>query len=201
MLSRKPKPRPKPRPNFRLLTELTKLGYAKIVGIDEVGRGAIAGPLVVAAIELPVKIIGITDSKLLTKFERERLAKQIHLSATQISFGQASASEIDQLGLTAATKLAYERALEAVEADLILTDFVRLPGRTYISQPQGDRYFYPVAAASIVAKVYRDQLMSIYHQASPQYGWATNVGYGTAEHHEALKVHGRCSLHRRGFLH
>ena len=137
----------KPQPNFELLADLQELGYQEIIGIDEVGRGALAGPLVVAAVELNKKIDSITDSKLISAAKRLTLAEQIQTLAVQTSFGLASVSEINELGLAAALKLAYERALAGVEADIILTDFVRLPGRKYISQPQGDRYFYPVAAA------------------------------------------------------
>ncbi len=206
MPSRKPAPVPKPslsqkwQPNYKLVAELQALGYQKIVGVDEVGRGALAGPLVVAAVELPVTIAGVTDSKLLPAEDRRTLAEQIHHHSRQKRLGIVSAQEIDTLGLAAATALAYTRALEFIEADIILTDFVRLPGRKFISQPKGDRYFYPVAAASIVAKVYRDQLMTVYHQARPQYGWARNVGYGTVAHKHALALHGHCDLHRLTFL-
>lgn len=202
MLSRKPPNHLKlrPRPNFALLAELKSLGYQKIIGVDEVGRGALAGPLVVAAVELNIRIDDVTDSKLLSAARRRIVAEQIHTLADQIGFGSASVEEINALGLSAALKLAYSRALAAVEADLVLTDFVRLPGRKFISQPQGDRYFYPTAAASIVAKVYRDQLMTVYHQAHPRYGWATNVGYGTAEHRAALQKIGPSDLHRLAFL-
>ena len=191
--------KPRPSPRFELISALTKLGYQKIVGIDEVGRGALAGPLVVAAVDLPIKIPGITDSKLLSISARENLAQQIHQLARQICFGQASVEEIDMLGLTKATGLAYSRALESIQADLILTDFVRLPGRKFISQPQGDRYFYPTAAASVVAKVYRDQLMRQQHQNYPHYGWLTNVGYGTPFHRQAIRQYHLTPLHRKSF--
>ncbi|HSX42344.1 MAG TPA: ribonuclease HII [Candidatus Saccharimonadales bacterium] len=204
----KPKPLPqqpaswraKSAPNFELLAELQAAGYQKIIGIDEVGRGALAGPVIVAAVELNQRVDGITDSKLLPKAQRQTLAVQIHGLASQISFGSASVGEIYELGLSAGLKLAYERALEQIETDLILTDFVRLPGRKFIAQPQGDRYFYPTAAASIVAKVYRDQLMRVYHQLHPDYGWDTNVGYGTSGHQKALREFGPTALHRITFL-
>src|SRR5579864_6840916 len=122
-------PKPKWQPNFELLGELQALGYRRIVGIDEVGRGALAGPLIVAAVELPVKISGITDSKLISIINRRTLAEQIHQLASQISFGTSSVEEINSLGLSAATQLAYDRALSVIKADLILTDFVRLPSR------------------------------------------------------------------------
>lgn len=192
--------KPKPQPNFGLLLELKKLGYRKIVGIDEVGRGAIAGPLVVAAVELNIEIADITDSKLLSPLQREILAHLIHQQAAQISFGLASVAEINQIGLAGALKLAYQRAIEDVEADLFLTDYLQLPGYKFITQPQGDRYFYPTAAASIVAKVYRDQLMSVYGQIHPEYHWHQNAGYGTVGHFRAIKTLGPTPLHRLNFL-
>lgn len=190
----------KPPPNFQLITELQARGYKKIIGVDEVGRGALAGPLVVAAVELPIQVSGVHDSKLINRIHRQTIAEQVHGAARQLQFGLVTAKEIDEVGLAAALKLAYERALHALEADIILTDFVRLPGRKFISQPQGDRYFYPVAAASIVAKVYRDQLMQVYHHAHTGYGWAQNVGYGTAGHRAAIAQLGATTVHRRSFL-
>lgn len=195
-----PRSAPKPPPNFALIRSLQKLGYKRIVGVDEVGRGALAGPLIVAAVELPNKVDGITDSKLLSPNQRVGLAKQISQLAVQNQFGQANVEEIDNLGLAAALQLAYRRALAGIEADLILTDFIRLPGFKYISQPQGDRYFYSTAAASIVAKVHRDNLMCQFHNQFPHYGWRTNVGYGTIFHRRALLIHGPTKLHRQSFI-
>jgi len=186
-------------PDFNLVGQLRALGYQRIVGIDEVGRGAIAGPLVVAAVEINFKIVGVNDSKLILNPKRRTLAEQIHRQASQISFGLVSNAEIDRLGLSAAQRLAYDRALTNIKADLILTDNYPLLGGHYCRAIKGDRLFYPTAAASIVAKVYRDQLMRVYHQFHPGYGWVTNVGYGTVEHRAALADMGRCSLHRLTF--
>lgn len=190
------------RPRPRFVKDLRLLGYKTIVGIDEVGRGALAGPLVVAAVEIYQPINGINDSKLLSAQKRELLAHQIHYSALQISFGIASNDEIDQLGLAAAQRLAYERALADISVDLLLTDRVHPAGvPRFISAIRGDSLFYPVAAASIVAKVYRDRLMSVYHQAHPEYCWRQNAGYGTLAHKKALDAIGPCPLHRQSFLH
>lgn len=188
-------------PNFSLVAALGQFGHKRIVGIDEVGRGALAGPLVVAAVELNQKIDGITDSKLLLPLQRRFLAEKIHQQASQIRFGSVSAQEIDALGLAAAQRLAYNRALENIHADLILTDHYRLPGRRHLKAVQGDRLFYPVAAASIVAKVFRDQLMAVYAGFYPAYGWHRNVGYGTAAHRrEIMKKGSVATLHRESFV-
>jgi ribonuclease HII len=190
-----------PKPDFSLLQDLYSLGYKKIVGLDEVGRGAIAGPIVVAAIELPVKIENITDSKLLSRANREYLFNRIIKSAPQLSIGTASNEEIDQLGISAAQALAYERALHAIDADLLLTDFYTPPtNHRYIKSIKGDQVFYPTAAASIAAKVYRDQLMRVYDRFFPDYGWRSNVGYGTKQHLDAISSYKITNLHRVTFL-
>lgn len=117
-----------------------------------------------------------------------------------IRFGQASCQEIDTLGMAAALRIAYERALQGVTADLVLTDHIKLPtNHRFIRATLGDSLFYPVAAASIIAKTYRDQLMRAYHAFYPEYGWESNVGYGTAFHFEALQQHGYSPLHRTSF--
>lgn len=188
-----------PRPNFDLREDLFLAGYRKIIGVDEVGRGAIAGPLVVAAVEIYEFLPGVRDSKLLTKAKRSSVVNQIHRFSLTTRFGVVNHDEIDALGLTAAQKLAYERAIDNLDADLFLTDFVSLPQRKYIKAVKGDQLFYPVAAASIVAKVYRDQLMSVYAEAWPNYGWQQNVGYGTTSHRQAIQNFGLSPLHRQTF--
>ncbi|MDP3992703.1 MAG: ribonuclease HII [bacterium] len=189
------------RPRPRFVKDLQLLGYERIVGVDEVGRGALAGPLVVAAVEIYQPINGINDSKLLTRAKRELLSDLISQSAKQVRFGQASNLEIDELGLAAAQRLAYERCLDGMSFDLALTDFYALKGIKHLKAIKGDQLFYPVAAASIVAKVHRDQLMSVYHQAHPDYLWADNAGYGTRAHKKALGSIGPSPLHRQSFLH
>ncbi len=187
-------------PRHEFVKAVQRLGYDKIVGVDEVGRGALAGPVVVGAVELNHPIDGINDSKLLTGSRRTELAALIARHARQISFGQASNEEIDQLGLGAALKLAYHRCLDRIEFDLVLTDHYALKRITHLRAVRGDSLFYPVAAASIVAKVYRDQLMSVYHQFHPQFNWRKNVGYGTLEHRQLVNKIGPSPLHRRSFL-
>jgi len=199
-----PQPRnrslPPSRPDFKLVKELVDKGYRRIVGLDEVGRGAIAGPIVVGAVEILVEIDGINDSKVLSRIKRERLFKLICRLARQVKFGVCQAEEIDSLGLSRALALAYERAIAQTKADLYLTDAWRLPNLPFLSLVRGDRYLYLVSAASISAKVFRDQLMTLYDRFAPQYGWKNNVGYATDHHRRQLAEHGLSPLHRRSFL-
>ena len=155
----------------------------------------------VAAVEIYKKIDGIHDSKLLSKRQRTVTAEIIAQQAKQIRFGVAQSTEIDMLGLTKATELAYSRCLSQCLFDLILTDNVKIPSVKFLSSIKGDRFFYPVSAASIVAKVYRDQLMQIYSQSYPDFNWSKNVGYLTSEHMLAIRRKGISPLHRRIFLH
>lgn len=184
--------------DFRLLRDLLKK-YPHIVGVDEVGRGALAGPIVVAAIEITQEIPDIFDSKKIPRQKREFLAIEIIKKASQVKFGQASNYEIDSLGVSQALKLAYQRALENISADLVLTDNFFLPDSPHLRSLKGDQIFYPTAAASIVAKVFRDQLMRIYHGFYPRYDWINNVGYGTSRHYEGLRKYGISDLHRQSF--
>lgn len=188
------------KPRHQFVKEVQSLGYEKIIGIDEVGRGALSGPIIVAAVEIYEPVVGVNDSKLLSAKQRVLLANQITQNSKQLSFGQASNKEIDLLGLSAALELAYQRCLEHMIFDLALTDSYTLKEMTHIKAIKGDQLFYPVAAASIVAKVFRDQLMSVYHHFHPKYSWQKNAGYGTLEHKEALETVGLTSLHRISFL-
>jgi len=195
------RPRRPSRPSYQFLRSLYRLGYRRIVGVDEVGRGALCGPICVAAVELTKKVAGVTDSKLVAAHRRTSLCKLIKRAASQISLGWVSHREIDRFGVTKALGLAYERALEGIEADLILTDHYRLPAtKRFLKAAKGDRLFYPVAAASIVAKVCRDQLMKVYSLQFPQFGWGQNVGYDTAYHRQAIISYGPTQLHRQSFL-
>lgn len=187
------------RPNWPLYLSLKKLGFERIVGVDEVGRGALAGPIVVAAVEIDELIEGVTDSKLITRPRRATYDTNIRELAKQLSIGVATNEEIDSLGINEAQKLAYGRALEKISTDLVLTDFVHLDTHKYLTSVKGDQLFYPVSAASIVAKVYRDNLMYELHQQFPTYDWQNNVGYGTKKHLDAIKKNGLCSWHRRSF--
>jgi len=192
--------RPKVAPKFLTEVELrSSYGVQKLVGVDEVGRGALAGPLIVAAVEISAEIPGVTDSKLINPAARVILSQHIRIMAEQIRFGWATNREIDELGLAAAQRLAYQRALENVEAELVLTDNIALD-RPHIAKIRGDQYFYSVAAASIVAKTLRDTLMHSYHQFFPNYLWDNNAGYGTKAHFDAITRHGPTKLHRNSFL-
>jgi ribonuclease HII len=190
----------KNQPDPKFQNQLAKLGYRKIVGVDEVGRGAMAGPLVVAAVCLSRPIIGIDDSKRLSLERRRKLCWQILGGSINVSIGLVSNLEIDQLGLAKAQYLAYKRAIKKIKFDLLLTDNYLAPTSTkQIQAIRGDQLFYPVAAASIVAKCYRDQLMKTYHNFWPEYDWKNNVGYGTKNHQQAIGKFGPTKLHRLTF--
>lgn len=174
-----------------------------VAGLDEVGRGAWAGPLVAAAVVLDpdYQLRGLRDSKVLLAAERERVAKRIRQRAVCWSIGVAEVGEINQLGLTGALHLAGSRALGDLSEDCVqvlldgkhnyLTD--EYPCETIID---GDALEQCIAAASIIAKVYRDQLMRELHQEFPEYGFALHKGYGTPQHRRALAEHGPSDLHR-----
>jgi len=180
-------------------------GIARLAGVDEAGRGPLAGPVVAAAVILAPgsRIAGVDDSKALAPEERERLYEEIGRRALAVGVGQADAVTIDRINVLEATRLAMRLALGQLgpEPEFVLTDFVHLPDLPY---PQrglvgGDRRSASVAAASIVAKVTRDRLMVEADQEYPQYGFARHKGYATAEHLAALTRHGPCPLHRRRF--
>lgn len=175
-----------------------------IVGIDEVGRGCLAGPLVAGAVMLAEPIAGLRDSKKLTKLQRAKFDVIIRTQAVAYGLGWASVDEIDTLGLTAAVGLAMQRALDAITAayEEIVIDgnhnfmAANPKSRCLIG---ADDLIPEVSAASIIAKVARDTFMQEISQQYPAYGFAQHVGYGTAAHRAALKLHGICDLHRRSF--
>lgn len=177
----------------------------KICGIDEAGRGPLAGPVVAAAVILPSWpfLPGIRDSKTLTFTQRERLYQQIHSVAEGIGIGIVSPQEIDRMNILEATQRAMEMALAALDTtpDLVLVDGNRVPPLPYPHRAvvDGDTLCYLIAAASIVAKVFRDRLMLEYDLLYPQYGFARHKGYGTPEHLRALQEYGPCPIHRRSF--
>ncbi len=182
-----------------------RAGFQHIAGVDEVGCGSLAGPVVAAAVVLPVEggVKGAVDSKLLSPSERERIAEEVLEKATAVGIGAASAREIEHLNIRRATGLAMERALERlrVEPDCVLIDGRPQPALgDHVAIVKGDRKCHSIACAAIVAKVTRDRLMARLSRNYPDYGWDHNAGYGTKDHREALDQLGITPHHRRTFL-
>lgn len=180
-------------------------GPGLVAGVDEVGRGPLAGPVVAAAVILdeakPIK--GLADSKSLGPKTRERLAAQIKAHALCVSIAEASVAEIDQLNILGATMLAMKRAVEGLRLlpKMVLVDGNRLPVLQVPAEAivKGDAKVAAIAAASIVAKVHRDELLVQWHAQYPHYGFADHKGYPTPEHLAALRAHGACEIHRCSF--
>jgi ribonuclease HII len=195
------------RPRSRLAYEerLWGRGVSTVAGIDEVGRGPLAGPVIAAAVILPrgCAIDGAGDSKTLPSIRRMRIAEEIRLRALAVGIGAASVREIDTLNIAHATALAMRRALRALplEPDHVVVDGlpVRSLGREHEAVINGDGLVHTVGCASIVAKVFRDALMVRLANRYPGYGWSRNKGYGTPEHLSALRSLGPCAHHRRTF--
>lgn len=189
---------------WRFENEAYAQGYRAIVGTDEVGRGPLAGPVVAAAVVLPrgVEILGINDSKKLSEKRREALAEEIKAKALAYKIAEVSSAEIDRVNILHAAERAMKEAVEALPfGDYLLVDGqnqldVRLPVRNLIG---GDSISISIAAASIIAKVYRDHLMVQLDSVYPQYNFAQNKGYGTADHYAALQKYGPSTVHRRSF--
>lgn len=188
--------------------EYAAQGFASVAGVDEVGRGPLAGPVVCAAVIMPLEeslaIRGVDDSKKLSPKKREALAEQIKKVARAYAVSEVDERIIDEINILQATRLGMKRAVESlgITADMVLTDGtmtldIALPQRSII---KGDALVYSIGAASILAKVYRDALMREYAALYPEYGFETNVGYGTKEHIEAIKEVGICPIHRRTFV-
>ncbi len=177
-------------------------GYARIAGIDEAGRGALAGPVVAAVVLLPYGEFPFDDSKKLTPKEREVFAAQIKKVALAWGVGQASAAEIDALNVLQATHLAVARALAKLKlpVDALVTDYLKLsfPGPVS-APPRADAQSVQVAAASILAKTTRDTLMRNLHARDARYGFASHKGYGAPVHLRALAEHGPSEAHRLSF--
>lgn len=185
--------------------EAQQRGYRLVAGLDEAGRGPLAGPVVAAAVILPrrFRLAGLNDSKQVTESERERLYEEIAERAVRFGIGCASEQEIDAMNILEATRLAMDRAIQAIvpPPDFLLIDALTLPS---VSLPQrsiikGDGLCLSIAAASILAKVSRDRLMREYHRRYPQYNFLAHKGYGTAEHLRLLAHYGPCEIHRRTF--
>ncbi len=178
---------------------------ATVAGVDEVGRGPLAGDVVAAAVILDPRrpIAGLDDSKKLSARRRETLAAQIHEQATAVAVGRASPEEIDEHNILQASLIAMERAVQAlgIVPDLTLVDGRQLPAWRYRAEAvvRGDARVAEIAAASIVAKVQRDREMDEAHARWPEYGFERHRGYPTAAHLDALARHGPCELHRRSF--
>jgi ribonuclease HII len=185
--------------------EARRRGFRRIAGLDESGRGPLAGPVVASAVVLPsrCRLIGCDDSKLLSESEREELYLSITRRAVGIGIGSATEAEIDRLNILEATRLAMHRALAGLrpQPDCLLIDAISLPAcaipiRSII---KGDGLCMSVAAASIVAKVTRDRLMAEYHRLYPHYNFLSHKGYCTEEHLNQLATHGPCLIHRRTY--
>lgn len=181
-------------------------GYRFIAGLDEVGRGCLAGPVVAAACILdPDKSLpdGLDDSKKLTSVSRDEIAAQLKVDCLTYAIGQCEADEIDRINILEATKKAMLIAIAGLDpvADFLLIDALHLKQATARQRAiiKGDTLSASIAAASILAKTYRDHLMAAYDVEYPQYGFAGHKGYGAASHFEALKKHGPCAIHRRSF--
>ena len=190
----------------RLETRLNESGFRSVAGADEVGRGALAGPLVAAAVILPPHacIDGLKDSKLCTRQQRERIADEIHSIALAVAIVRVRPDRIDRDGLQRCNLQALRRALNklSVTPDFVLLDAFRLQRLSWpgLAVKKADVVSKNVAAASIVAKVHRDRVMRRYHRKYKGYGFDTNVGYGTSEHWAALKRLGPSEIHRRSFF-
>ncbi|WP_284617026.1 ribonuclease HII [Aquabacterium humicola] len=176
-----------------------------VAGVDEAGRGPLAGPVVAAAVILdelqPIK--GLADSKVLTPARREKLFDEIRAKALACCIAEADVEEIDRLNILQATMLAMRRAVEGLRLvpHKVLVDGNRLPVLRVPAEAivKGDALVASISAASILAKVHRDRLCVALHERFPAYGFATHKGYATAEHLEALRAHGACDIHRRSY--
>jgi ribonuclease HII len=190
---------------YRFDGSFREKGFELIAGIDEAGRGPIAGPVVASAVILPPyeRFQGLKDSKLVQEKKRQELFFEILARATSVGVGISEVEDIERLNILGATKLAMKRAVDELEPSpgLLLLDAVSLP-EIQIEQSshiKGDSKSASIAAASIVAKYVRDRLMLNYHHEFPQYGFDRHKGYGTREHMELVRKHGPCPQHRMSF--
>lgn len=194
------------RPSLEREAALWREGWAVVTGVDEVGRGPLAGPVVAAAVVFPPgakRIRGLDDSKRLTARARERLALRIRERAAAVAVGAASVHEIDRLNIRRASILAMRRALDRLgcEPGYVLVDGLPCPelGLPHEAVVDGDARCHSIAAASIIAKTVRDRLMRRLAARHPAYAWASNKGYSTEYHLRALNLHGATAHHRTSF--
>lgn len=194
-------------PTLDLEAQLWAKGYQVVCGIDEVGRGCFAGPVVVGAVifspesQVPK---GIADSKLLSKNQRDKLSLEIKNSCLDYAIAEISVSVINKVGIGEATQMAFRRVIKSLKKspDFVLIDAFNIKGFSQEKQkaiPSGDTNCMSIAASSIIAKVYRDELMDNLDLEYPGYGFASHKGYGTKQHQEAIKKYGLCNLHRTSF--
>jgi ribonuclease HII len=196
-------------PQLTVEQELWRQGLAIVAGVDEVGMGPLAGPVVAAAVVFPAHVSleslpqGVRDSKTLTAKARERIEPEIRQAAIGVGIGLLDVEEIDRLNIYQAGLKAMRLALAQLPTP---PDHVLIDGRSLSDLPQpqttfikGDRDIYSIAAASVVAKVYRDRLMRALHERYPHYGFARHMGYGTVAHREAIRQFGPCPAHRKSF--
>ncbi len=197
-------------PHLQKETALHERGYCFIAGLDEAGRGAWAGPVVAAAVILPLQrpdlaevLASLNDSKKLTRFERERFFELIHKVALAVAVGLASAELVDEVNVVKATRYAMEQALSklTLTPEYLLLDHLKLPAINLPQDafPKADGISLTVAAASVIAKVTRDRLMVRFNEEYPGYAFERHKGYGTPAHRAALAEHGPCPLHRRSY--
>ena len=199
-----------PAPTLEFEQALWQAGFELVAGLDEAGRGALAGPVCAAAVilprsdgEFPVSLYGVRDSKQLSPARRENLAAKVWQAALAVGVGWCSAAEVDKLGMGKAGRLVLERAVRklAPAPQQLLIDYFKLP---QVSLPQqglvkGDQRSLTIACASVIAKTQRDAWMREADRQFPGYGFAQNKGYGSAAHRAALRQCGPCPLHRRSF--
>ena len=187
--------------------ELLEKGYTLIAGVDEVGRGPLAGPVVCSAVIMPLGadelIVGVDDSKKLSAKKREELAEKIKEKALCYTIIEIDEKTIDEINILQATRLGMKRAVEelSLTADIVLTDGNMTIDIAHKQKSiiKGDALSYTIGCASILAKVYRDNLMDEFAKEYPFYDFASNKGYGTQAHIKGIKEHGLCPIHRRTF--
>ena len=197
------------RPNLDFERTFWQQGITLVAGIDEAGRGALAGPVTAASVILPpqeeilITLSGVLDSKQLTAIDREGQRRLIESCSKAWGVGFASHTEIDQLGIVNATRLAIQRALDKMDLDSqhLLVDYLTLPDNPLPQTrlTKGDARSLSIAAASILAKTHRDALMIFLADEYPAYNFSANKGYGTAQHREMIQTQGPCHLHRMTF--